>query len=47
VELLRKTKVEEELKRAERGMLNIQSLAVRSSSHSSSSLECVEGRRIM
>ncbi len=44
-ELLKITKVEEELKRAEReGMLNIQLLVVRSLPHSSPSLECVEGK---
>ncbi len=39
--MLRRTKVEEELKRAVRRVLNIQSLVVRLLSHSSS-LECVE-----
>ncbi len=44
-ELLKITKVEEELKRAEReSMLNIQLLVVKSLLHSSSSLECVEGK---
>jgi len=37
VELLRKTEVKEELRRKERGVLNIQLLAIRSLSHSSSS----------
>jgi hypothetical protein len=42
---LRITKVEKELKRAQReGMLNIQPLAIRLPPHSSSSLECVEGK---
>jgi hypothetical protein len=40
---LRRTQVEEELKRAKKGVLNIQML-VRSPSHSSSFLECVEGK---
>ncbi len=44
MELLRRTEVKEELKRAKRGVLNIQSLAIRSSSHSSSSSECAEGK---
>jgi hypothetical protein len=45
VDLLRRTKIEEELKRTKReGMLNIQPLVVRSSPHSSSSSECVEGK---
>ncbi len=44
-ELLRKTKVEEELKRVDReGVLNIQPLPIRSLSHSSSSLECAQGK---
>ncbi len=43
-ELLKRTKVEEELRRAKRkGVLNFQPLAIRSLSHSSSSSECVEG----
>jgi len=43
--LLRKKEVEEELRRANsEGVLNIRALVVRSSSHSSSSLECVEGK---
>ncbi len=36
-ELLKRTKTEEELKRAEKGVLNIQPLAIKSSLHSSSS----------
>jgi hypothetical protein len=45
VELLRRIELKEELKKVEReGMLNIQSLVVRSLSHSSSSSECVEGK---
>ncbi len=45
VKLLRITKVKEELRRAQReGMLNIQSLVVRSLPHSSSSSKCVEGK---
>jgi hypothetical protein len=44
VELLKRTKVKKELRRAKKeGMLNIQPLVIRSSPHSSSSLECVEG----
>jgi hypothetical protein len=43
MELLRKIEVEEELRRAEHeSMLNIQSLAIRPLSHSSSSSECIE-----
>jgi hypothetical protein len=42
--LLERTKVEEELRKAKKGVLNIQPLAIRSSLHSSSSLECV-GRK--
>ncbi len=43
--MVERTKVEEELKRVKReGMLNIQPLDVRSLSHSSSTLECVEGK---
>jgi hypothetical protein len=42
---LKRTKVEEELRKTKRGeVLNIQLLVVRSSSHTSSSLECVEGK---
>jgi hypothetical protein len=41
---LRKIEVEEELRRAKRKVLNIQPLAVKSPSHSSSSSECVEGK---
>jgi hypothetical protein len=45
VELLKRIELEEELRRVEReGMLNTQPLAVRSPLHSSSSLECVEGK---
>jgi hypothetical protein len=45
VELLRRTKVEEELRKAERkGVLNIQPLVVRLPSHSSSSSECAKGK---
>jgi hypothetical protein len=40
--LLKKIEVEEELRRAKRGMLNIQPLAIRLSPHSSSSSECAE-----
>jgi hypothetical protein len=41
--LLRRTEVEEELRKVEKeGVLNIQSLAIRLSSHSSSSSERVE-----
>jgi hypothetical protein len=42
VELLTRTKVEEELIKVKRGVLNIQLLAIRSPLHSSSSSECVE-----
>jgi hypothetical protein len=43
VELLKTTKVEEELRRVnKKRMLNMQSLVVRSPPHSSSSLECAE-----
>ncbi len=43
MELLRKTKVKKELRKAKRReVLNIQSLAIRLLSHSSSSLECVK-----
>jgi hypothetical protein len=46
--LLKRTKAEEELKKTERErMLNIQLLDIRSSSHSSSFLECAKGRHIM
>ncbi len=42
---MRGTKAEEELKRVEcEGVLNIQSLAVRSLSNSSSSSECAKGK---
>jgi hypothetical protein len=42
---LRITKVKEELRIAQReGVLNIQSLVVRSLPHSSSSSKCVEGK---
>jgi hypothetical protein len=45
VELLGRTKVDEELKRVERKRaLNIQPLAISSSSHSSSSSECAEAK---
>jgi hypothetical protein len=44
VELLRRTKAEEELRRVEKGILNIQLLAIRSSRHSSSSSECAKGK---
>jgi hypothetical protein len=40
---LKTTTVKEEFRRVERGVLNIQPLVVRSPSHSSSSLKCVEG----
>jgi hypothetical protein len=40
---LKKIEVEEELRKIERGVLNIQTLVVRSPPHSSSSSECVEG----
>jgi hypothetical protein len=43
---LRRTKLEEELKRAQReGVLNNQPLAVRLSPYSSSSLECAKGNK--
>jgi hypothetical protein len=43
VELLRRIKIEEELKRVKReGVLNIELLAIRSPPHSSSSSKCVE-----
>ncbi len=42
MKLLRKIEVEEELKRVEREVLNIQPLAIRSPSHSSSCSKCVE-----
>jgi hypothetical protein len=41
---LRRIEIEEELKRVKRGVLNIQPLAIRSPSHSSSSLKCAEGK---
>jgi hypothetical protein len=41
---LRKIEVEEELKRTKRELLNIQLLAIRSLSHSSSCSKCVEGK---
>ncbi len=42
---MRGTKAKEELKKIEReGVLNIQSLVVRSSSNSSSSSECAKGK---
>jgi hypothetical protein len=45
VELLRKKEAKEELKRVKfEGLLNIQSLVVRSLPHSSSFSECVEGK---
>jgi hypothetical protein len=44
VELLRRIEVEEELRRAKKWVLNIQSLVVRSLPRSSSSSECVEGK---
>ncbi len=43
-ELLKRIEVEEELRRAKSRVLNIQSLVVRSSLHSSSSSKCVEGK---
>jgi hypothetical protein len=42
--LLRRIKVEEELKRTKKGMLNIQPFAIRLLPHSSYSLKCVEGK---
>jgi hypothetical protein len=43
VELLRRTKIEEELRRAKcEGKLNIQPLAIKLLLHSSSSLECAK-----
>jgi hypothetical protein len=43
--LLKRIKAEEELRRVEHeGMLNIQLLVIRSLLHSTSSLECVEGK---
>ncbi len=42
MELLKRTKLEKELRKAERRMLNIQPLAIRLLLHSSSSLECAE-----
>jgi hypothetical protein len=45
MELLRKTKVEKEFRKVEcEGMLNIQPLVIKLSLHSSSSLECIEGK---
>jgi len=45
MELLKRTKVEEELRIAEReGLLNIQLLVIRLSSHSSSTLKFVKGK---
>jgi len=45
VELLRKIEIEEELRKVKReGMLNILPLAIRLPPHSSSSLECAEGK---
>jgi len=41
---LTRTKVEKELKKEERGLLNIELLAIRSSSHSSSSSKCAKGK---
>jgi hypothetical protein len=41
---LKRPKVKEELRRPERGLLNIQSLVVRLPPHSSSSSECAEGK---
>ncbi len=46
-ELLRRIEVKHELRKVERGVLNIQPLAVRLASHSSSSSKHVEGRHIM
>jgi hypothetical protein len=43
VELLKRKEVEDELRITQKGVLNIQPLTIRSSSHSSSSLKCVEG----
>jgi hypothetical protein len=43
--IVEKKEVEEELRRAKKeGVLNIQLLVIRSLPHSSSSLECVEGK---
>ncbi len=43
--LLRRTKVEQELRRAEKeGMLNIQPLTIRLPLHSSSSSKCAKGK---
>ncbi len=44
MKLLKRTEVEEELKRTEKGVLNIQPLVVRLLSHSSSSSECIKGK---
>jgi hypothetical protein len=41
---LKRIEVEEELRRAKRGVLNIQLLAIRLLPHSSSSSKCVEGK---
>ncbi len=41
-ELLKKTEVEDELRKAEKKLLNILSLVIRSPSHSSSFSECAE-----
>jgi hypothetical protein len=42
--LLKEKEAKEELQRAKHGALNIQLLAIRSPPHSSSSLECQEGK---
>jgi hypothetical protein len=42
--LLKITKVENELKKEERKVLNIELLAIRSLSHSSSSSKCAKGK---
>jgi hypothetical protein len=44
VELLKKIEIEEELKIIKKGMLNIQLLAIKSPSHSSSNSECAKGK---
>ncbi len=44
VELLKRKKVEDELRITQKGVLNIQPLTISSLSHSSSSLKCVEGK---
>jgi hypothetical protein len=41
---LRRTKVEEELKKTQKGVLNIQPLVIRLLLHSSSSLKRAEGK---